>query len=94
MGREGKKEGNAKNKKKTRAKDNGKGRKKREQLTFSNSFSISPARMTRGPRTAYSITTKLGFMLPTFKHFILSSSVFDAGLEKELQNENKKHGKK
>lgn len=33
----------------------------KNQLTFCNSFSISVARITRGPRTAYSNFTRLGF---------------------------------
>lgn len=50
-------------------------------LTFSSSFSISPARITSGPRTAYSMAMKLGLMLSK------DSDFSDDGILLLLENE-------
>lgn len=39
-------------------------------LTWANSFSISPALITNGPRTAYSMVMKFGLMLSSWRHFV------------------------
>lgn len=40
------------------------------ELTWANSFSISPARMTSGPRTAYSMVMKCGLMFSSWRHLV------------------------
>lgn len=47
-------------------------------LTWANSFSISTARITKGPRTAYSIVFTFGFRLSKF------NTLLDAILEEEI----------
>lgn len=42
----------------------------RETLTWANSFSISPARITNGPRTAYSIVMKWGLIFSSWRHLV------------------------